>query len=65
VLRSKNLTIRGSGPGAWTLREVGDMVGDLLDLVKDLPGQPMKVVKLRDVEAVWEQPGSGRLVVVT
>jgi len=65
VLRSKNLTIRGSGPGAWTLREVGDMVGDLLDLVKDLPGQPMKVVKLRDVEAVWEQPGSERLVVVT
>ncbi|EMC96224.1 hypothetical protein BAUCODRAFT_33572 [Baudoinia panamericana UAMH 10762] len=62
VLRSKNLTIRGSGPGAWRMRDVANTIDGLLALIKEVPEQPVKVAKLKDVESVWDQPVTGRLV---
>lgn len=64
VLRSKNLTIRGSGPGAWSMQEVVQSMDQLLPLVKDLPKQPIKTVRLEDVEKAWNSQNDERLVVV-
>ncbi|KAK5110329.1 hypothetical protein LTR85_001282 [Meristemomyces frigidus] len=64
VLRSKNLTIRGSGPGAWSLAEVAQTLDQLLAAVKDIPKQPVKVVELKNIETAWGEAGSERLVVV-
>ena len=64
VLRSKNLTIRGSGPGAWSFKEVVDAIPDILAALKQVPEQPIKVVKLADVEKEWKSSGSERVVFV-
>jgi NADPH:quinone reductase-like Zn-dependent oxidoreductase len=64
ILRSKNLTIRGSGPGAWSLKEFAGTIGELLQAIKDAPEQPVRVAKLEDVEKVWGDQGSERLVIV-
>lgn len=64
VLRSKNLTIRGSGPGAWTMREVAQTLDQLLAAVNDIPEQPIRTRKLEDVEKAWGESGSERLVIV-
>ncbi|KAK5108188.1 hypothetical protein LTR62_008719 [Meristemomyces frigidus] len=65
VLRSKNLTIRGSGPGAWAMHEVAESMDELLEMVKSIPEQPVRVAKFADVEKVWNEASSGgRLVFV-
>ncbi|KAK1062447.1 hypothetical protein LTR74_010286 [Friedmanniomyces endolithicus] len=64
ILRSKNLTIRGSGPGAWRMQDVAESIDELLEVVKGIPEQPIKLVKLKDTEAVWDEPvTAGRLVI--
>ncbi|KAK3072008.1 hypothetical protein LTR53_007596 [Teratosphaeriaceae sp. CCFEE 6253] len=64
ALRSKNLTIRGSGPGAWAMHDVAANIDGLLALVKGIPEQPVKIAKLKDIERVWsEPPPAGRLVI--
>nr|POF17694.1 putative nadph-dependent quinone reductase tdic [Quercus suber] len=64
VLRSKNLTIRGSGPGAWSMQQLGETAGHMLEVLKVVPEQPIRVVKLEDVEKAWAQPSQERMVVV-
>ncbi|KAK4580450.1 hypothetical protein LTR86_000653 [Recurvomyces mirabilis] len=65
VIRSKNLTIRGSGPGSWAMHEMAESIDGLLGLVKGIPKQPVKVAKLSDIETVWgEGVKEGRLVFV-
>ncbi|KAK5128127.1 hypothetical protein LTR08_004181 [Meristemomyces frigidus] len=63
LLRSKNLTIRGSGPGAWGMQQVAASLDDILAALKHVPEQPVKVVQLTDVEAAWAEEGNERLVV--
>ena len=64
VLRSKNLTIRGSGPGAWSMQELLAVMPEMLEAMKNIPEQPVRVAKLADVETEWESTGSERLVFV-
>ncbi|KAK3671661.1 hypothetical protein LTR78_008394 [Recurvomyces mirabilis] len=65
VIRSKNLTIRGSGPGSWAMHEMAESIDGLLGLVKRIPKQPIKAAKLEDIETVWgEGVKEGRLVFV-
>lgn len=66
VLRSNNLTIRGSGPGAWSLAEAAKEMPDLLEALGNVEKQKVKEVSLKDVESAWEQKGNskGRLVFV-
>ena len=64
VLRSRNLTIRGSGPGAWSLQEVASVMPDMLAAFKNVPEQPLKVEKLENVESVWTNGSSDRVVFV-
>jgi len=64
VLRSKNLTIRGSGPGSWSMKELTETLGDLLAIVGSIPEQPVKVVKVEDVEKAWDERSSERTVIL-
>ena len=64
VLRSKPVTIRGSGPGGWSTRDLVAVMPDLLVALKSVPKQPIKVVKLADVESEWDSASSERVVFV-
>lgn len=63
VLRSKDLTIRGSGLGAWDLQAVGKEIDGLLQAVISVQDEKISVKKLEDVETVWNETG-GRMVFV-
>ncbi|WPH04145.1 Hypothetical protein R9X50_00703100 [Acrodontium crateriforme] len=62
ILRSKNLTIRGSGSGAWSMQDASKNVEGLLKAVQAIPEQPIRVAKLEDVEQVWNEAMTDRLV---
>lgn len=64
VLRAKDITIRGSGPGAWGLDAANQMLPELLKIVSNISSQPVKVAALRDVEGAWDYQGPERLVFV-
>jgi NADPH:quinone reductase-like Zn-dependent oxidoreductase len=52
LLRSKDLTIRGSGPGAFSLGEAAKELPNILEAIKDLKVE-LKEFKLEDVESAW------------
>lgn len=53
VLRSKNITMRGAGPGAWSLPHFGKELPGLLAAVAGLPKMDLKVRKLEDAADAW------------
>jgi len=53
VLRSKNITIRGAGPGAWAMSLFAKVLPEMLEAVAKLPDMQLTVRKLEDVEAAW------------
>jgi NADPH:quinone reductase-like Zn-dependent oxidoreductase len=53
VLRSKNITIRGAGPGAWPMSSFGKELPALLEAVGKLPDMGLTVRMLEDVETAW------------
>ena len=53
VLRSKNITVRGSGPGAWTVEQLGEELPSLIEALVKTEPQNFKVVHLKDVESAW------------
>ncbi|MCJ1480392.1 hypothetical protein MMC06_000547 [Schaereria dolodes] len=63
VLRSKDLTIRGSGLGSFGARQMRDEIGGLLEAIAGLGEQKMRVCKLSDVEKEWDVKGE-RMVFV-
>lgn len=66
VLRSTDLTIRGSGPGAWSFAEVARETPAMLEALARVEEQKVRVVRLEDVESEWERKleGEGRVVFV-
>ena len=64
ALRSKDITIRGSGPGAWTPQQSAAHLPEMLEAMVSLPEQPVRVEKLADIEKAWTSNGEGRLVIV-
>jgi NADPH:quinone reductase-like Zn-dependent oxidoreductase len=66
VLRSNDLTIRGSGPGAWSLADAAKELPAMLEALVAVEEQKVRVVKLEDVEVEWERNAEGgeRLVFV-
>jgi NADPH:quinone reductase-like Zn-dependent oxidoreductase len=53
-LRSKNMTIRGSGPGAWSLEELAKELEPMVSKLSQLKlTEPVKI-KLEDIEKVWD-----------
>ncbi|EXJ74521.1 uncharacterized protein A1O5_02817 [Cladophialophora psammophila CBS 110553] len=53
ILRSKNITLRGAGPGAWAMSHYAKEVPALLAAVAKLPDMDLKVRKLEEAEAAW------------
>ena len=63
-LRSKDITIRGAGPGSWTMQQYAKEIPGLLEAMKGLKKQSVRVVKLEDVEKAWEEKVGDRMVFV-
>ena len=64
VFRSKDITIRGSGPGAWSMKEFGEEVRGLVKAVEGLAAQDGVVSRgLDEVEGAWADE-RGRTVFV-
>ncbi|KAJ9615197.1 hypothetical protein H2200_001271 [Cladophialophora chaetospira] len=53
VLRSKNITIRGAGPGAWAMSQFAKELPVLLESVSKLPDMQLTTRKLEEVDAAW------------
>lgn len=63
-LRSKNITIRGAGPGAWTFPQLIGEYGNILNALKSVKKQEVRVVKLADIGKVWNEKSAVRMVFV-
>ena len=53
IFRSKNITVRGSGPGAWTMAEFAGEMEALVRAVEGLEKQDVKARGLEDFESAW------------
>jgi NADPH:quinone reductase-like Zn-dependent oxidoreductase len=53
LLRSKMITLRGAGPGSWTMAQLAGETAAMLEAVKGLKADSLHVASLKDVEAVW------------
>ncbi|KAL9601658.1 MAG: hypothetical protein Q9219_002378 [cf. Caloplaca sp. 3 TL-2023] len=55
VLRSKDLSIRGSGLGSWDLQQVGEKIPSLLHALSGLNDEKTNVKRLIEFERVWNE----------
>lgn len=66
ALRSKNLTIRGAGPGAWGFDELCEHLPEMLGHLAHVQPPTLRVEKLSDIERVWfEKQEDGKRLVFT
>lgn len=56
LLRSKMITVRGAGPGSWTMAQLAAETAGMLRAVKELKADSLHLARLEDVEAVWNSP---------
>ncbi|TID23127.1 Glycogen [starch] synthase [Venturia nashicola] len=63
ILRSKDITLRGAGPGAWKMSEFAAQIPDLIDALVKVKPQPLQTIALKDIEEKWDTKGD-RLIVV-
>ena len=64
MLRSKNITIRGSGPGAWSMEDMGTELRGLVDVVvggEFLKGMYVKEIDIERIEEAWNDKGKDRV----
>ncbi len=52
-----------AGPGAWQIRDLKESLAGMLNAIKTLQKRDVRVVKLSDVEKVWNDGGE-RIVFV-
>lgn len=65
ILRSKDITVRGTGPGSWQGKDFNHQAPDMVKAIaagKIRPGQ-FRQVRLQDIEAAWNQQGGERLMI--
>lgn len=53
VLRFKDITIRGNGPGAWSPQQLGEELPKLIAELAKMRKMPLKEMKLKDVAEGW------------
>jgi NADPH:quinone reductase-like Zn-dependent oxidoreductase len=53
ILRSKNITLRGTGPGAWNMKEYGEQLPKCIEAMAELKPSNFSVVGLKDIESAW------------
>jgi NADPH:quinone reductase-like Zn-dependent oxidoreductase len=63
ILRSKDITMRGAGPGSWRMDQFVSEIPGILNALKHVKKRELRVVKLAEIEKVWNEPGD-RLVFV-
>ncbi|GME50138.1 Alcohol dehydrogenase superfamily zinc-containing [Neofusicoccum parvum] len=66
VLRSKDITLRGTGPGAWRMEQFAEHSPRMVEAIASGKIAPHKFqeVKLEDVEEAWARKGGDRMVIV-
>ncbi|KAF4314564.1 Alcohol dehydrogenase superfamily zinc-containing [Botryosphaeria dothidea] len=66
ILRSKDITIRGSGPGAWQMKQFAEQCPKVVEAIANGSIAPLnfRKVSLDDVEKIWDRKGEERIVVV-
>jgi NADPH:quinone reductase-like Zn-dependent oxidoreductase len=62
LLRAKDITMRGSAPGSYSMEVLAQEMPKMLASLKDVPKQKFKVVELKDIETEWVDEKS-RIVV--
>ena len=63
IMRSKDITLRGAGPGSWTMDQMASEMEPLLHALVGAEGAKFAVRNLSEVEEVWVAKGiSDRLV---
>jgi len=62
VLRSKDLTIRGAGPGAWPMSRMSVEIPAMLEMLKAVKSEGVEVVSLSEIEEAWTRKGINRVV---
>jgi NADPH:quinone reductase-like Zn-dependent oxidoreductase len=66
LLRSKMLSIRGSGPGAWSMREMAKDAAQILDVAAKIKAENIHVAPLTEIEKVWADSSlEGKRIVIT
>jgi NADPH:quinone reductase-like Zn-dependent oxidoreductase len=63
ILRSKDITLRGAGPGAWKMSDFAMQLPDLLKALMNFKPQPLQTIALKDIEEKWNTKGD-RLIVL-
>jgi NADPH:quinone reductase-like Zn-dependent oxidoreductase len=63
-LRSRDVTVRGSGPGAWSVAELSLEQPGMLKVLVGVKEADVKEVRIEDVEEEWTKGGKGRTVFV-
>ena len=60
VLRSHKVIMMASGIGSWSIDELREELPDLLEAMKQMPKQNLKVIRLKDIEQRWNEPVEDR-----
>lgn len=65
LLRSKDITMRGTGPGAWGPKDFVKEAPAMIEAIASAKVKPWKFqeVKMQDVEKVWNQTGGARMII--
>lgn len=63
LLRSKNIVMTGSGPGAWSLQQFHQQLPGMVGIVSKIRPYKFETVHLSDIESAWTKGGE-RMVVV-
>lgn len=65
ILRSKDITIRGTGPGAWQMKDFGEELPKIIGAIASGEIKPGKFqeVRLADIESAWTKQGGDRIIV--
>ncbi|KAH7126354.1 hypothetical protein B0J13DRAFT_565333 [Dactylonectria estremocensis] len=64
-LRQRDVSVRGSGPGAWSTEALDAAAAGMLGVLDGVREEAIREVRLEDVEAEWTSGSKGRVVFVT
>jgi NADPH:quinone reductase-like Zn-dependent oxidoreductase len=65
LLRSKDLVLSGSGIGSWLPPDISEELPELMQAMALVPKQDIRVEHLKEIEKVWGEKESRRIVFVT
>ena len=57
VLRSKNIIMKGSGPGSFSMEKMGEELPKLLEAFKQIKPHKLRVVPFSQIESAWDESG--------